>query len=370
MRVLRYMSLRFLALAIVATLVLASIAEVLDLVDNAGDILDRGQGAAGFGTYLLLRVPTLISHAIPLGALVGALMTLGLFARGSEIVAMRASGRSSWNLFAMMFPAAFVIAGLHCVLLDAVLPKTEQRLALWWAEGPDPKIDGSKPVWLRVGADVVSFEGIANRGRTLKNLKVFERAADKTATGRLTATEARWEKKRWMLTGGTYASFKRGASNAATPADGEWKTTFTPADAVAAMEPFGQISAAAAQAVLTGHRVANAPLSFYETQFHRVFAAPMAAVVMLLLAMPAAFVNWRDARSAKHAMSGLALGLIFLVCDGLLTSLGLAGILPPVVAAWAGTALFLGIGALNLNRMELGLARPSRRRTLALETGR
>lgn len=364
MRLLRYLSLRYLTLAVVATVILAAIAEVLDLVDNAGDILDRGEGASAVLHYLALRTPTLFAHAMPLGALAGALVTLALLARGSEIVAMRASGRSSWNLFVLMLPGAFVLAVAQCALLDAVLPKTEQRLAIWWAQGPDPKIDSDKPAWLRLGEDVISFEGVRDRGRTLVNLKVFERDPAKLATGRLTAAEARYEKRQWTLTGATHTSWLKDSFNVQTPADGRWTTTLTPADAVAALTPAGLVSASAAQAVLAGQRVSNAPPTFYETLILRIYSAPLGLVVMLLLAMPAAFLNWRDARSAGYVLSGLALGLMFLLSDGLLTTLGASGVIPPVVGSWTALVAFAGLGLWNLMRLERGLAVPSRRMQL------
>lgn len=366
MRLLRYLSLRYLTLAVAATVILAAIAEVLDLVDNAGDILDRGDGAAGVLHYLALRTPTLIAHAMPLGALVGALVTLALLARGSEIVAMRASGRSSWNLFVLMAPGAFVLAVAQCALLDAVLPKTEQRLAVWWAQGPDPKIDADKPAWLRLGDDVISFEALKDRGRTLTNLKVYRRDAGKLVIGRLFAAEAHYEKKRWTLKGATDVSWLPRSGNVETPADGGWDTTLTPADAVAALTPAGLVSASAAQAVLAGQRVSNAPATFYQTLILRIYSAPLGIAAMLLLAMPTAFLNWRDARSARHVLAGLAFGLMFLLSDGLLTTLGATGVIPPPVGAWTSLIVFAGLGLWNLLRLERGLAVPSRRTMLEL----
>lgn len=358
MSLLRYLSWRFFAFAVSATLILAAIAEVLDLVDNAGDILSRGDGAAGVLQYLALRTPTLVSQAMPLGTLTGALVLLGLLARSSEIVAMRASGRSAWQLFALMFPGAFVLAVAQCALLDAVLPTAQQRLAVWWAQGPDPKIDADKPAWLRLGEDVISFEGLRDRGRTLVNLKVYERDAAKVATGRLTAKEARYEKRRWTLTGATHTSWKRETFNQQVPADGPWETTLRPADAVAALTPAGLVSASQAQAALAGQRVSNAPATFYETLILRIYSAPLGIVVMLLLAMPASFLNWRDARSARYAVIGLTGGLAFLLSDGLLATLGAAGVIPPLVGSWTPLVAFGVLGAWNLSRLERGLAQP------------
>jgi lipopolysaccharide export system permease protein len=366
MRLTRYLSLRFIAFTLAATAILAAVAQILDLVDKAADILDRGDGAAGLLEYVSLRSPTLLMQALPLGALVGGLASFGALARSSEIVAMRAAGLSGWNLFVKALPGALALATVHCAMLDLVAPKLETSLALWWAQGLEGKIhDDARPTWMRIDGAVISFDRMSDRGRKLSGVRIFARNDDKVATGRTNAAEATFADGAWTLKGATHTSWLRETFNQQTAVDGRWDTRLTPADVIAALTPKGLVSASVAQSVLAGERISNAPKEFYETLIYRVYAAPTGLMVMLLLAMPAAFINWRDSRSAGYALAGLAVGLIFLVTDGLFATLGQSGMLPAGIASWTPVAAFAILGALILQRLDGGVARPGRRVILA-----
>ncbi len=357
MRLARYMSVTLVKLALVATLILAFIAEVLDLVDNAGDIIDAGEGVGGILLYAGLRMPILLVHAMPLGALIGALLTLALLARNSEISAMRSAGRGMFNLFVAMLPGAFVLVVLHSTLIDVVAPRAQAKLAIQITQRLEAKQDGVrdlKTTRLRVGEDIVTFDRVSDKGRRLKNVRIYDRGSDKIVTARTVAQEARWRDGKWTLTGAEKVSWAKDTMNQKTVADGVWDTTMTPDDVLGALSPESRISLDSARKVLAGEQTPNAPLPFYQTLVERVYAMPLGLIVMVLLAMPAALVNWRDVRSSRHMAFALVAGLGFLLTDGVLTTLGLTGVVAPMFGAWAGVVAFTVIGILRVMQIDAG----------------
>ncbi|WP_020180134.1 LptF/LptG family permease [Methylopila sp. M107] len=363
MRFARYLSVMLVKLAIVATLILAFIAEVLDLVDNAGDIVDAGEGVSGILLYAGLRMPILLVHAMPLGTLIGALLTLALFARNSEISAMRSAGRGVFNIYLMMLPGALVLVILHSTLIDVVAPRAQSKLAIQITQRLENRQEGmrdTKITRLRVGDDIITFDRVSDRGRRLKEVRVYDRGPDKIVTARTTAREARWRDGKWTLSGAEKISWTRDTLSQKTPADGVWTTTMTPDDVLGALSPESRISLDSARKVLAGQQTPNAPLPFYETLVERVYAMPLGLIVMVLLAMPAALLNWRDVRSTRHMAFALLAGLGFLLTDGLLTTLGLTGVVRPTIGAWSGVAAFAVIGAFRIWRIDAGW-KPARR---------
>lgn len=362
MRLARYMSLRFVKLAIVATLILAFIAEILDLVENAPDILEAGDGVAGILRYVGLRMPTLLVHALPLGTLVGALLTLLILARNSEIVAMRASGRSTFALFMALVPGALFLVVLHSTLIDVIAPRTEAKLAISVTQRIEKKqerTDRTKANFLRIEDAIVSFDRVSSGGRKIKDVRIYERDANKVVTARVTAAEARWTGDEWVLSEAERVSWARGDGfNQKSPANGVWKTKMTPDDVLGTLSPESRINLTAARKVVAGEQTPNAPLPFYQTLIERVYAAPLGLIVMALLAMPASLVNWRDARSGRHGLYALGAGLFFLLVDGLMTTLGLTGVTQPAVGAWTGLLVFAAFGAWRVWRIDSGWRRP------------
>ena len=364
MRFARYLSVMLVKLALTATFILAFIAEILDLVENAGGILDSGDGVPGILLYVVLKMPILLVHALPLGALVGALLTLALLARNSEIVAMRSAGRSAFNMFAAMVPGALVLVVIHSTLIDAVAPRAEAKLVVQATkrlEQAEQQGKNPKATFLRVGNAVVSFERVSDRGRRLRDLRIYDRDQNDVATARTTVAEARYKGGQWTLSGAERVSWTRETLNERTPVNGVWDTTLTPDDVLGALSPESRFTLAAARKVVAGEQTPNAPLPFYETLIERVYAMPLGLVVMVMLAMPASLLNWRDARSTWHAVSALGAGLTFLLVDGLMTTLGLTGVVRPMVGAWSGLVIFVLFGAYRIRRIDTGWRAPRSR---------
>src|SRR5690349_21365361 len=97
---------RFLALL----LGLVFFLQALDLLGQATEVLKGGgPPIVSLLRYVMLRLPTIIETVAPLAGLLGALTALIGMAKNSEILAMRASGRSVFSLI-----GGLVIVG--CIL--------------------------------------------------------------------------------------------------------------------------------------------------------------------------------------------------------------------------------------------------------------
>jgi len=94
---LRYLSGHFLSNTLGAILGFTALIELLDVLNNATDILDRKLGVLGLGHYVLLRLPATLDQAITLGVLIGGVLTFIQAARHSELTAMRWPGSPSIN---------------------------------------------------------------------------------------------------------------------------------------------------------------------------------------------------------------------------------------------------------------------------------
>ncbi|HEX8832640.1 MAG TPA: LptF/LptG family permease, partial [Abditibacteriaceae bacterium] len=88
-------------------------------------------------------------------------------------------------------------------------------------------------------------------------------------------------------------------------------------------------------------------LQEWRVDYHRRFALPLACFVMALLAAPLAL---RFARQGSFAglVLAFALGFFWQGFDGWFRAMGIAGYLPPVVAAWLTNGLFVVAGVAML----------------------
>ena len=105
--------------------VMAVLLAVTCVIEFVGQLNDVGTGDYGLQTALIyvgLRVPGRIFTMLPIGALIGALLSLGNLAVHRELVVMRASGVSSLQLLSAVGLGGLVLAVLMVLLGESVAP--------------------------------------------------------------------------------------------------------------------------------------------------------------------------------------------------------------------------------------------------------
>jgi len=342
---------RFLAVL----LAFAALLQLLDLLDKANAVLERGRGMADVLTYVGLRLPLFLNQLVPLSVLIGALTAFMSLAQHNEIVALRSAGASPWRLLRILLPSVAGIAVLHAVLMDQVVPRTEQALQDWWAARPAAAgtAEARKPVWIRAGTGIVSIAAVHDDGRRLDGVTITTRDGQGLATGRLAAREARWEDGRWTLFEvNTLSVAANGTQRTGFRDHMPWDDGPTPENVAFVAKPTEFLSIRRIVAIMEGAWSGTRTRAYYETQVLKTFSIPASSFVMLLLAQPALHGIRRSRVFGSGMAIGLGLGLLFLVFQGLLSALAEAETLPPPLAVWLPLAVFACIGGAVLLYLE------------------
>lgn len=336
---------------LIALLVLVGILQILDLLDVTNDILDRDLGAAGVGYYAMLRLPRLIEQAAPLAVLAGALFAFGKLAGDSAVTAMRSTGISTYRITLMAVPAALVLALTQLAIGLQIAPRTDSMLSDWWqASTPKDKPEAVDPVTFRVGDEIVVAVPRDPDGRSLEQVTIYRRDANGRLVQRTSAQAAVFENERWRLVEPRFESLGTASVAEGQARSMDWTQNLRPSDVRMLAAGETTVTAAEARRALTGG-LSVRPRTYYDTQLQRAWAAPLACLVMLLLAAPASLANFRGG-GATLMVQCLAAGLLYLVFDGAFTALGENGAAPPILAAWAAPAMFAALGVTVLLYLE------------------
>jgi lipopolysaccharide export system permease protein len=203
-----YLARRFLRALGIVTAVFVAILLPLDLAEQ----LRRIGPAQGFGPVLelaLLNLPGSLYEMIPLFVLLGTLlMFLGL-ARSSELVVIRAAGRSALRAAASPVVVALLLGLLVIAVLNPIVAATEQQLDLRTARylGAEERTVSvsSEGLWLRQGSaeqqTVIRAEATNSDGTHLFDASFFNFDADGQVISRINAREALLADGAWDLTG-------------------------------------------------------------------------------------------------------------------------------------------------------------------------
>jgi lipopolysaccharide export system permease protein len=329
---------------------LTGLMQMLELLDVTTDVLDRNLGVTGVLHYALLRLPSELMLALPLAALLGAMSTFYAMARAREITALRSAGLSMGAVLRYVLPVPLLFAVAQLGLSQLIVPAAEASLKTWW-DSTAPENGPANPRWVRTSAGAVLFDRNSPDGRRLQGLHIYERGDDGLLTVRTRARSARWVSGQWLLNEVEDLNIEQGAAVRRKTLQRFWKSNLRPEEVMQLDVAQPHLSSTNLVDVIGGERVGTQPRSYYQTVLFKSFTAPLTVFIMLLLAVPPATTMERGGGGGRLLLA-LALGLGFLLCDGILSAMGTSGRIPAWAAAAVAPALFAAIGLVQLRACE------------------
>lgn len=147
-------------------LVIVSLDAIAALVDQLGELKGNYNFIEALA-YVGLTLPGRIYNNIPLSALVGCLVGLGVLASSSELVVMRAAGVSVTQITWAVMKPVLVFIVLSIGLGEYVTPLTDQiadsRRAI--AQGDKKALESRHGLWNREGKEFMHFNAVLPNGR-------------------------------------------------------------------------------------------------------------------------------------------------------------------------------------------------------------
>jgi lipopolysaccharide export system permease protein len=333
--------------------VLVTITCAIEFVQQLNDV---GTGDYGLRTallYIALRVPRTIFTTLPIGALIGSLLSLGNLAVHRELIVMRASGVSSLQLLSAVGLAGLMLAVLMVLLGESVAPSlgayaSELRTR---AMHEEIAVADGQTTWLREGDRIIALRRQAGDLGYGDGVLLFELGPEQMLRQVARADSANLEGNRWVLSNYAETSFEDGGVTVRAGRESSERHGLNPdllelsvvrADLLDTPSLVRYISYLRANS-LDAHRY----LVAYWSRLANVFSV----VVMTVLALPFVFGGLRSAGAGARLLVGLIIGLTYYVAGQVLTTGGEVYGVDPVVIAWAPTALLVLVTAFAFARM-------------------
>jgi lipopolysaccharide export system permease protein len=337
--------------------VLAVLVAVTSVIEFVGQLNDVGTGDYGIQqalAYIGLRIPRTIFTTLPIAALIGALLSLGNLAVHRELIVMRASGVSSWQMFSAVGFAGFVLAVVMVLLGESLGPSlgayaSEMRTRAMHEEIADAN---RQATWLREGDRIVSLRRQAGDLGYGGGVLLFELGPDQSLREIARADSANLDSSnRWVLSNYARTSFADGGVAARVQRESSEVNALNPdllelsvvredlLDTPSLIRYIGYLE----ENGLDAHR--------YLVAYWSRVASVVSVIVMTVLALPFVFGSLRSAGASARLGVGLVIGLSYYVAGEVLKSGGEVYGLDPLIIAWAPTAFLILVTALALSRV-------------------
>ncbi|MTH65100.1 LPS export ABC transporter permease LptG [Paracoccus shanxieyensis] len=362
-----YVARRFLRLFLMIAAIFAAILFLIDIVEQIRRFSDEGIGLTGAAGLSALNITSAFYSILPLITVLSGIALFLNLSRSSELVAIRASGRSGLRVLAAPAVTAALVGVVCVAVLNPMVAATAKRydaaVARIQSDGGQTVSLGEDAVWLRqalrtrdaqghetLGQVVIRASRASPDATTLYDATFMIFAPDQGPARRIDAAEARladgaWQLRRvkeWPLTEVNPEAMARSFDSLDLPTDltaARIRDSFGRPEAI----PIWQLPA-----FIKGLERAGFSAQRHKVWFQMELARPLLMAAMIAIA--AAF-TMRHMRGRKMGMLvlgafGCGIGLFFL--RNLTQVLGENGGIPPALAGWAPpiVALLFAFGAL------------------------
>ncbi len=314
----RYIARQVLGGVIGVLLVIVSLDAIADLVDQLGQLKgDYHFVEALF--YVLLYVPSSVYDFLPLAALVGCLIGLGMLANTSELVVIRAAGVSIRQvIWAVMRPVfIFIFAG--ALLGEYVAPYTDQfadsRRDL--LQGHEKALQSERGLWFKEDNEYMHFNAVLPNGRLYGITRYrFDES------GRLSQASfirsAVYQGGRWSEQEGVITIFDEEVLRREEFITRDWYTELSPELLNVLVLEADELPMQRLYAYANYQEKQNIDSSEYRLAFWQKALQPLATLSLVMIAISFIFGPLRQTTMGFRVFIGVIVGLIFQTSQQLL----------------------------------------------------
>ena len=351
----RYITRQVLAATALVFAALLMLFAFFDLIQELGDL---GKGRYSLWLALLKVTLSMPGHAyelFPVAALLGTLFALAQLVANSEYTVMRVSGVSAMSMVIAIMPLGLAFAMTCFVVGEFVVPFSEtaaQKLLL------QSRNTGVVAQEFRSGLWVKDYRSFVNVGQVstdavLSRVRIYEfddqyrlESISEARTGDFRGGN------HWLLKDVVSTDFDGDRTSVRRDTEREWTSVLNPGILNVLMVVPERMSLTGLFNYIEHLRENGQATQRQEIALYGKITYPLAVVVMMILALPFAYIRARDGGISAKIFAGIMLGLGFHLASRLFGHLGLLNAWPPLFSAAFPTLLFLLAAFVMLYRVE------------------
>jgi len=348
---------RYLAASIITStaLVLGVLLVFFSLIQFVDALSDVGKGdyqLADAMRYVLLSLPRQTVEVFPMAALLGTTLGLSALAVDAELVAIRAAGVSVLRIVGAAVKVGLVLAVIAVLAGEFLVPETERMAEQGRTTALKVPIKQQNDfgLWLRDGSAYVHV-GEVLPDLTLLQVDIYQFDEKDRLRLQTSAERGHLDGKQWRLTDVSESWLGQNRVQSRRVPEQEWGSALTPdllsvfavrPEALSVLHLYRYIRHLEQNKQNTGP---------YALAFWQKLIAPLATVVMMVLAIPFVFGQQRSGGIGARLLMGIVLGLAFFVVSRGFGYFGLLYGIPALIGAALPVLLFFGLALAMLRRV-------------------
>ena len=313
--------------------------------------------------YVTLLLPSRLYELLPISVLIGSIIVMARFAQSSEYTILRTSGLGPWRALRLLLTLGSFFVVLCFVVGDYIGPAADRASQLLKAQYSGRITIGQTGAWLRERQDgsnfVVNVKALSPQN-TMQGVEIYEFDRSNRIVSMTQARQADFAANvAWNLQEVQRTEFRSLGDRAAAAAGGgaprdlqvqrsssaslNWPTQITAEmvsvallrpDRMRTIDLFSYIR----------HLQANGQSAQrYEIEFWKKVFYPLSCLVMVVLALPFAYLHMRSGGIASYVFGGVMIGISFFLLNNVFGYIGNLRNWEPWIAAAAPGLLYSAI---------------------------
>lgn len=336
---------------------------IIDLFAHLDVILKQGVGLGLLQAYYLSFMPVIFTQVAPFSCMLATLYTFSRMNRENEIIAMRASGMSIYQITRTVFILGFVISLGIFIIGDRLVPKASLDTARLKEriENEAPRTKQKEPEILTN----LSVYGAGNRlfvinkfyvqRNAMEGITVLEHNQRQEITRKIWAQKGEHRDGAWHFFNSITYSFDTQGQIIGEPQFFEEEVMpipETPRDFVSQRQHPEYMNIAQLNSYIGRLRQSGAQgvIKNLKIDLYQRFASPLASLIMIILSIPFALKTKNRASGLASLGLALVVGFLYYILNAVSVALGKADIIPGMPAVWLAHAAALAGGLYLIKR--------------------
>lgn len=332
---------------VLVVLLIAAVEMLVAFLNQLGDMNTQGYGVKQAFVFVLSFLPSLVYPLFPTIALIGCLIGLGKLASQSELIVMQASGVSKAQITLMVMYSTTVMLILVTALGEGLGPRLQhfaEHYQIQAQKKDSSMVQDRQGLWVLNNGNFIHIEKISPNGQLLSILRYqFDHKKLRLAS---VAKKGNYQHGRWVFKDVTESVFSPDFIKVKHYATQNWPISLDPDFVgIANINP-NQASLPELNRYIRYLQRSGLYSKPYEFEFWKRVLRPLAALVMIGLAIPFIFGPLRTKPMGFRILIGVIIGFSFYTLNEFLGPFSLLYQIPPLLAAAVPLLIFVVIDLL------------------------
>ena len=311
--------------------------------------------------YVGLLVPNHLYELLPISVLIGTIFVMARLAQSSEYTILRTSGLNPWRALKLLLGLGAFFVVISFAVGDYLAPASERAAQLLKARYQGSITVGQTGAWLKEkqleNTVVVNVRTLSSKSE-MQSIKIFEFNDKGLLVSNTQAASASFEPdEAWLLKGVTRSEFNLQPEAVSQLAQGKKAVQVSRNDTAALRWPTEISEEMVSVALLKPERMSTLDLfnyirhldangqtaQRYEIEFWKKVFYPLSCIVMVMLALPFAYLHFRSGGITGYVFAGVMIGISFFLLNNVFGYIGNLRSWQPWLAAAAPGMLYMAV---------------------------